>query len=185
MGNRQRGAALRDVGLLALRTGFGAVMMAHGAQKAFGWFGGGGIDGTAAFFEMIGHKPGKRNAQLAASTELGGGALMVAGLATPLAGAAAAGTMIVAGETHKENGFFAQEGGFEYALVLALVGSALALTGAGRASLDHASRHVFDRPLMRVLASAAVIPASAFMISKRRQIVAAAAAEEADPAQSI
>jgi putative oxidoreductase len=183
MGNRQQGAVLRDIGLLALRTGFGAVMMAHGAQKAFGWFGGGGIEGTGAYFEMIGFKPGKLNAQLAAATELGGGALMIAGLATPVAGAAAAGTMIVAGETHKENGFFAQQGGYEYALVLALVGSALALTGSGRVSLDHTSRHLFDKPWMRALAAAAIIPASAMMISKRRQV--AAAAEETDPAAEI
>lgn len=168
---------MRDLGLLALRSGFGAVMMAHGAQKAFGWFGGGGIDGTAAFFEMVGFKPGKLNAQMAAATELGGGALLIAGLATPAAGAAAAGTMIVAAETHKEK-FFAQQGGNEYALVLALVGSALALTGSGRVSLDHVSRHVFDKPWMRALAAAAIIPGAAIMIARRRQVLAEQAQEE-------
>lgn len=183
MGKRRQGAALRDLGLLALRTGFGAVMVAHGTQKAFGWFGGGGIDGTAAFFEMIGFKPGKLNAQLAAATELGGGALMIAGLATPVAGAAAAGTMIVAAETHQEQGFFAQAGGNEYQLVLALVGAALALTGSGRVSLDHTTKHVFDKPWMRAVAAIAIIPTSVFMIAKRRQ--ATAAAEETDPAATI
>ncbi|MEU9720027.1 DoxX family protein, partial [Streptomyces sp. NPDC047976] len=33
----------RDLALLALRAGTGAVLMAHGTQKLFGWFGGGGV----------------------------------------------------------------------------------------------------------------------------------------------
>ena len=184
MGKRKQGAALRDFGLLALRAGFGVVMMAHGTQKAFGWFGGGGIEGTGAFFDQVGFKPGKLNAQVAAATELGGGALMIAGLATPVAGAAAAGTMLVAAEMHKEAGFFAHEGGYEYQLTLALVGAALALTGSGRFALDHASKHVFDQPWMRALAAAAIAPAAWFMVTRRRQLVAAAT-EEDDPAAEI
>ncbi|NEE13408.1 RpiR family transcriptional regulator, partial [Streptomyces sp. SID7499] len=38
----------RDLGLLALRVGTGAVLAAHGSQKLAGWFGGGGIQGTTA-----------------------------------------------------------------------------------------------------------------------------------------
>jgi len=34
----------RDLGLLALRVGVGGALVAHGAQKLFGWFGGGGLD---------------------------------------------------------------------------------------------------------------------------------------------
>lgn len=170
--SENNGVQLRDVGLLALRLGFGAVMMAHGTQKQFGWFGGHGIKGTGAFFEQIGFRPGELNAQMAAATELGGGALLIAGLGTPAAGAAAAGTMLVAGRAHKEQGFFAQEGGFEYQLVLALVGGALALTGAGRLSLDHATRHVFDKPWMRVFAAAMVGPAAGYMVYRRNQAIA-------------
>lgn len=168
---------LRDIGLLALRLGFGAVMMAHGAQKQFGWFGGHGIKGTGAFFEQIGFRPGELNARMAAATELGGGALLLAGLGTPAAGAAAAGTMLVAGRAHKEQGFFAQEGGFEYQLVLALVGGALALTGSGRLSLDHATGHALDKPWMRVFAAALVGPAAGFMVARRNR---AMAEQEAD-----
>ena len=35
----------QDLGLLLLRVGFGALLIAHGLQKAFGWWGGQGLDG--------------------------------------------------------------------------------------------------------------------------------------------
>ena len=46
----------KDLGLLLIRTGVGATVAAHGAQKLFGWFGGGGIDGTAAMFDKGGYE---------------------------------------------------------------------------------------------------------------------------------
>ncbi|MGW4006763.1 DoxX family protein, partial [Streptomyces nigra] len=51
-----------DLGLLLLRLGAGGVLMAHGTQKLFGWFGGHGIEGTGQFMESIGYKPGKASA---------------------------------------------------------------------------------------------------------------------------
>ena len=141
--------------------------------------GGHGIEGTGAFFDQIGFKPGELNARIAAASELGGGALLAVGLATPAAGAAAAGTMLVAGSAHKEQGFFAQKGGFEYQLILALVGGALALTGSGRLSLDHRTRHIVDKPWMRVFAAALVVPAAVFVVSRRDKALAATAQAEA------
>jgi putative oxidoreductase len=41
-------------GLLLLRIVIGGTLFAHGAQKLFGWFGGGGIRGTAQFFGGVG-----------------------------------------------------------------------------------------------------------------------------------
>jgi putative oxidoreductase len=38
----------RDFGLLALRLGIGGTLVAHGTQKLFGWFGGAGLEKTAA-----------------------------------------------------------------------------------------------------------------------------------------
>lgn len=90
--------------------------------------------------------------------------------------------MLVAGSISREHGFFAQEGGIEYQLVLALVGGALALTGSGRLSLDHSTRHVVDKPWMRVFAATSVVPAAVFVVSRRERALAATA--EDDDAQA-
>ena len=42
------------IGLLILRVVVGALMIGHGTQKLFGWFGGGGITGTAGMFDRVG-----------------------------------------------------------------------------------------------------------------------------------
>ena len=168
----------RDVGLLAIRVGVGGTLFAHGAQKLFGWFGGGGLGGTATMFDNIGFKPGKVNAVAAGLGEAGGGALIAFGLATPAAGAAVAGTMAVAASMHADNGFFAQGGGLEYPAVLGLVAGSLALTGPGELSLDAATGHGLNRSWMRTVALAAIPPAVTATILRRRQALKAAAAAE-------
>jgi len=40
--------------LLLQRIALGGVLLPHGLQKVFGWFGGGGIDGTLASFDGLG-----------------------------------------------------------------------------------------------------------------------------------
>lgn len=166
----------QDLGLLALRVGLGGTVAAHGAQKLFGSFGGGGLEGTAAFFDSAGFKPGKANAVIAGISETGGGALLALGLGTPAAAGAVTGTMAVAGATHAPNGFFAQQGGFEYPAAIALAASALALTGPGAISLDHALGHALNRPWMRAFALAAVVPATAMVLSRRKKALAAVSA---------
>ncbi|QXC63500.1 DoxX family protein [Aquihabitans sp. G128] len=112
-------------------------MAAHGYNK---FFGGGRIPGTAGWFDSMGMKPnGKVHAILAATTELGSGLLLAAGLLTPFAGAAFVSLMIVAAWTvHRPNGFFIVKSGWEYNLVLATIGVAVATMGPGRFSLDDA-----------------------------------------------
>lgn len=128
-----------SIGLLILRLVFGMTMAAHGVQKLFGWFGGGGIAGTASFMEQLGFRPGRLQAILAGLVELGGGLLLAAGLFSPLAAAMIISVMFVATVTVTlPKGFFAQDGGFEYNLALAAAALAVAFTGPGELSLDAA-----------------------------------------------
>ncbi|MGR4878355.1 DoxX family membrane protein [Streptomyces sp. LARHCF249] len=159
----------RDLALLALRAGTGAVLMAHGTQKLFGWFGGAGLAGTAAAMEHMGFRPGRQSAIAAGLGEAGGGALLVLGLATPAAGAAAAGAMAGAVSVHAPAGFFNQGGGFEYPAFLGFTAAAVGLAGAGRLSVDHATRHRFDQPWMVGLAFAASALGAAAVVAKRAQ----------------
>ncbi|WP_089101296.1 DoxX family protein [Streptomyces hyaluromycini] len=161
----------RDMGLLLLRLGTGGVLAAHGAQKLFGWFGGGGIEGTGKFMESVGYAPGTQSALAAGLAEAGGGTLLALGLATPAAGAAAAGAMAGATALHMPNGFFAQEGGYEYAATLALAASGLAVAGPGRLSLDHAFGHLFDRGWMVPAALGVTAAVTAAVIGARNRRV--------------
>ena len=74
----------------------GPLFVGHGTQKLFGWFGGHGRDGTGAFFEQLGLKPGKRQATSARAAEAVGGALLTLGALTPVAAGLITGTMITA-----------------------------------------------------------------------------------------
>jgi putative oxidoreductase len=161
----------RDLGLLALRVGVGGALLAHGAQKLFGWFGGTGLERTGTTFEKLGMRPGKLNALAAGLGEAGGGALLAVGLGTSGAGAAVAGTMMVASSMHIANGFFNSKGGFEYPAVLGWSAAALALTGPGTLSLDHVLGHRLNRSWMRNLALAAAAPAAFAVIARRRRAV--------------
>jgi putative oxidoreductase len=126
-----------DFGILMLRLVVGLTLAAHGGQKLFGWFGGGGLQGTSAFMEQLGFVPAARNALLAGVAEGVGGVLLALGLATPLAAAMLFGAMVVAGvSVNLKNGFFITNSGYEYNLVLALAALSLAFTGAGRVSFD-------------------------------------------------
>ena len=175
--------SVRDVGLVVLRAGIGGALFAHGSQKLFGWFGGGGLDGTAAMFDKIGFRPGKANAVAAGLGEAGAGALLVLGLGTPAAGAAAAGTMAVASSMHVPQGFFAQNGGFEYSGVLGVAAAALALTGPGELSLDRVIGHRTNRHWQRAVALGLLAPAVTVVLIRRRRAIAATAAVIETPAE--
>ncbi|MEU9169170.1 DoxX family membrane protein [Streptomyces sp. NPDC048420] len=157
----------RDLGLLLLRLGTGGVLAAHGAQKLLGWFGGGGIEGTGQFMESVGYAPGRASATAAGLAEAGGGTLLALGLATPAAGAAAAGAMAGASAVHAPNGFFNQGGGYEYAATLGLTAAGLAVTGPGRLSLDHALGHTVNRGWMVPVALAVTGLATAAVVGAR------------------
>jgi putative oxidoreductase len=109
----------RSLGRVIPRLVVGGFFMGHGAQKQFGVFGGHGLEGTGAFFETLGLKPGTLNAQAAAAGELGGGALLALGALPTVAGMPLIASMVVAlRAVHLEHGPWAANGGFEYNLVL-------------------------------------------------------------------
>ncbi len=72
-----------DTGLLLVRLIFGALLIGHGTQKLFGWFGGHGLEGTGGFFHTLGFRPGKQMAAMAGASEALGGLLLALGLRRP------------------------------------------------------------------------------------------------------
>src|SRR5215510_11946058 len=128
-----------SLGLLIVRLVVGVGLAAHGTQKLFGWFGGYGLSGTGQFLEQLGFRPGRLHATLAGLAEVLGGLLLALGFLTPAAASAVVAVMLVAVvSAHLKNGFFAQNGGYEYPLVLAVVAAAFAFTGPGALSVDQA-----------------------------------------------
>jgi putative oxidoreductase len=128
-----------EIGLLLLHGVVGLLLAGHGAQKLFGVLGGFGVSGTGGYLESLGLRPGRPLAVAAGASELVGGLLLAAGLATPLAAALIAATMLVAARTdHRGKGLWIFNGGSEYVLTAATVGIGLAFAGAGDWSLDAA-----------------------------------------------
>ena len=125
-------------GILLLRIGAGGTLFAHGSQKLFGWFGGGGPKGTGGFFGNMGFRAPVLMAVLAGLGEASG-AVFAFGFLTPFAAAAMASVMFVAIITvHWTKGFFSSNGGYEFPLLIATAAVAVAATGPGRFSIDRA-----------------------------------------------
>ncbi len=122
---------------LVLRVPVGIILMAHGAQKLFGWFGGHGLEGTGQWMASIGLQPGFLMALLAGSAEFFGGLALLLGLLVRPAAAVVAFAMAIAVfVAHGGNGLFLSNNGWEYALALLAVSVALAISGGGRISVD-------------------------------------------------
>ncbi|ETX10037.1 DoxX family protein [Marinomonas ushuaiensis DSM 15871] len=120
-----------------LRIPVGIILMAHGAQKLFGSFGGYGLEGTGQWMASIGLEPGYLMALLAGSAEFFGGLALVIGLLVRPASVVIAFTMLMAIFTvHISKGLFMSNGGYEYALVLFVIAVSLAFSGAGSYSVD-------------------------------------------------
>jgi len=124
-------------GITVLRLVVGIIFMAHGSQKLFGLFGGGGLAGTAQYMESLGLTPPTLMAALSGGAEFFGGLALVIGLLVRPAALALIGLLLVAiFSVHMGNGLFMANNGYEFAL--ALLGGAVAVLveGAGRASVD-------------------------------------------------
>lgn len=130
----RRGRGGRDAAGLLLRMAIGGTMIAHGYKH------GRSLDGTAGWFGSIGFLRPRLQARASAVVEMGSGALLVAGAATPLASATVVGTMGVAARAvHRPNGFFITAEGWEYVANLAVAAVAIAGIGPGRFSIDRAT----------------------------------------------
>ena len=122
---------------LALRIPVGIIFIAHGAQKLFGAFGGYGLEGTGQWMASIGLTPGYLMALLAGGAEFLGGIALILGLLVRPAATVLAITMLVAiFAVHIGNGLFMSNDGYEFGLALLAASVSLAISGAGRASVD-------------------------------------------------
>ncbi|MDQ3349240.1 MAG: DoxX family protein [Acidobacteriota bacterium] len=131
-------------GPAVLRLAVGSIFVAHGAQKLFGVWGGGGLAGTAGFFAGLGLTPAYPLAILAGVVEFAGGTMLIAGALTRFAALALIVNMAIAvWKVHLVNGFFlnwnlvaGQGHGYEFNLVLTGALASLVITGAGALSID-------------------------------------------------
>jgi putative oxidoreductase len=127
------------LGLLLLRVVFGLTLAAHGSQKLFGSFGGGGPASTTTFFRSLGFRAPLLMALIAGLGELAGGLLFALGLLTPLAALILTVVMLNAiGSVHWKKGFFNSAGGYEFNLAILATAVAITAIGPGRYSLDGA-----------------------------------------------
>lgn len=127
---------MSDYGLLILRLMLGVLFVAHGGQKFFGWFGGAGIQRHSGWLGSMGLRPGWFWAWVNALAEFGGGVLLVLGVLTPVAAAAIASTMVMAiAKVHWPKGFWNNNGGYEFHLLVIAASLAIGLIGPGAFSL--------------------------------------------------
>lgn len=127
---------------LILRIGLGSVIVAHGAQKLLGWFGGVGFEGTMGFFTQKMGLPWLVAFLVIIGESLGSLGL-IAGFLTRFTAASFIVIMLGAiAMVHWPQGFFMnwfgqQQGeGFEYHILVIAMSASLVLIGGGKWFLD-------------------------------------------------
>jgi putative oxidoreductase len=130
--------AFDPIALPALRFVIGLVLVPHGCQKLFGWFGGAGFEKFVEIFDKGGWHPAAFWVALVALTETLGGLMLAFGFLTRLAAAAIFIFMLNAIWATGHRGFFWTQGGLEYSLVILMVAFVFLVRGGGRLSVDHA-----------------------------------------------
>src|SRR5919204_1104737 len=159
-------------GLLLLRLVVGGIFIGHGTQKLFGWFGGGGPEGTAGMVEGLGYRSARTMAFVAGIAEAVGGVLLVLGLFTPVGCVAIIAMMtnaILA--VHVQKGFWNTAGGIEFPLTLLAAAACLGFTGPGRISLDGPLGIVVKGPIpgLVVLVVGVVIGVAVYFFGRYRR----------------
>ncbi|WP_327120176.1 DoxX family protein [Nocardia sp. NBC_01730] len=129
-----------DLGLFLLRLVVGGTFLYHGLQKLAGWFHGPGLDGTRDMMERGGWDHPTVSTILVTAGEVGGGALLVLGLATPLAAGAVLAVILDAWAWKQGMApgfqYKAGPGSVELESILAGISAVIILTGPGRWSFD-------------------------------------------------
>lgn len=132
----------QDLGLLLLRVALGVVFIAHGLQKSFGWWGGEGLDGFKTTLSEAGYQHADLLTYIGAGVQIAAGVLLVLGLFTPVAAAAALGflvnSLLVTFDSQRRGGgvFIFGSDGAEHLLVLTVLAAAVILCGPGRYGFD-------------------------------------------------
>ena len=142
----------QDLGLLLLRVALGVVFIAHGLQKAFGWWGGSGLDGFKDTLAEAGYQNAGMLTYLAAGAQIASGVLLVLGLFTPMAASVAlaflVNSVLATFTAQRESGgMFVFGSTVEYLLVLSAAAAAIILAGPGRYGFD-GSRGWARRPFI-------------------------------------
>jgi len=143
----------QDLGQLLLRVAIGAVFIAHGLQKAFGWWGGGGLDAFKSALSEAGYQHAGVLTYVGAGAQIAAGVLLVLGLFTPLAAAGAlaflVNSLLVTIVAQRHDGYLSVlgPGGIEYLVVLIVAVAAIILVGPGRYGFD-AGRGWARRPFI-------------------------------------
>jgi len=119
-----------------LRIVLGAVLVPHGCQKLFGWFGGMGFERFSGLFDQLGYKPGVFWVAVVALTELVGGIMLIFGFFTRFAAAGVAIFMINAVWFTSAKGFFWTAGGSEFSILILAVAFVVLIRGGGEYSID-------------------------------------------------
>jgi putative oxidoreductase len=123
---------LLDLSMFILRVIIGVIFAAHGAQKLFGMFNGIGLEGTIKIIEGLGWSHTYVFAILWGCIEFIGGIFLIFGILARWSAVAIVLTMIVRlWEINLAYGFFVQEGGIEYNLLVIGACVPLILLGGG------------------------------------------------------
>lgn len=160
-----------NAAILVARLIIGLGVAAHGSQKLFGWFGGGGVRGTATYMESLGYRPGAPYALAAGLGELAGGVLVAIGAMNGVGPALIVLVMLVAiFSVHLANGFFNSNNGWE--LPAANIAAVLAFdySGFGKYSVDRILHlPLYSMDIRWVMIGAAVILALGTVATRHRQ----------------
>ncbi len=151
-----------DLGLFIIRVVFGLLMIGHGTQKLFGWFGGYGLSGSSGFVASRGFAPAKFWTATGSISEAVGGLLFLLGFLSPLGSIAIAAAMLTAIIGFHWPKFWASDGGYEHPLVMLTAAVGVGLSGPGAYSLDAAYGTSLPQPVTAVVA---VLAALGFLVS--------------------